>query len=163
MANPPHTPLSGDTPDGSSSPRPAPPDPTGSTTPATPPGQAPTRNSSDVDTIADDYEPVKPASRANTHPSTSNPVEDEIIRVLSRRISHRSGSAHGANDEEGMDIERLLSTIFGQNRQANSEEEKTRHVGVVFRDLTVKGMGLGAALDPTNSDFLMTPLRGVKA
>ena len=184
MANTPHTPLYGDIPGGYPSPRPpqsqvnpdAPPDPTyftpsnsqpaptGSITPATPPAQAPTPNSgaSDVDTIADDYEPVKPASRSNTRPAPgSNPSDDEIIRVL----SHRSRSVHTGSgaDEDGMDIERLLSTIFGQNRQANSEEEKTRHVGVVFRDLTVKGMGLGAALDPTNSDFLMTPLRGLKA
>lgn len=76
-------------------------------------------------------------------------------------MSHRSGDI-AADDEEGLDIERLLSMIFGANRQANSEEEKTRHVGVVFRDLTVKGLGLGAAIKPTNSDFLLAPLRSLK-
>jgi hypothetical protein len=45
--------------------------------------------------------------------------------------------------------------MFGQERKANSEEEKTRHVGVVWRNLTVKGVGLGAALQPTNGDIFL--------
>ena len=51
-----------------------------------------------------------------------------------------------------------MSRMFGQARQANSEEEKTRHTGLVFKNLNVKGMGLGAALQPTLSDpFLGLP------
>ncbi len=45
--------------------------------------------------------------------------------------------------------------MFGKGRQEHSEEEKTRHVGVVFKNLTVKGMGLGAALQPTNGDIFL--------
>jgi len=60
--------------------------------------------------------------------------------------------------EEQAEIERLMSRMFGKGRQAQSEEEKTRHVGLVFRNLTVKGMGLGAALQPTLSGpFLRLP------
>lgn len=51
-----------------------------------------------------------------------------------------------------------MSKMFGQARQKNSEEEKTRHVGLVFRNLTVKGLGLGAALQGTLGDpFLALP------
>jgi hypothetical protein len=45
--------------------------------------------------------------------------------------------------------------MFGHDRKANSDEEQTRHVGVVWRNLTVKGVGLGAALQPTNTDIFL--------
>ena len=67
--------------------------------------------------------------------------------ILTPQISHSA--------EEQVEIERLMSRMFGKNRQENSEEEKTRHVGLVFRDLTVRGMGLGAALQPTVGDIFM--------
>lgn len=50
---------------------------------------------------------------------------------------------------------RLVSRMFGHDRKANSDEEQTRHVGVVWKDLTVKGVGLGAALQPTNADIFL--------
>ena len=46
--------------------------------------------------------------------------------------------------------------MFGKGRQDNSEEEKTRHVGVVFKNFTVKGAGLGATLQPTIGDIFLT-------
>ena len=47
--------------------------------------------------------------------------------------------------------------MFGSARQANTEQE-VKHVGVVFKNLTVKGLGLGAAIQPTISDpFLALP------
>jgi ABC-type multidrug transport system ATPase subunit len=45
--------------------------------------------------------------------------------------------------------------MFGKARQEHSEEEKTRHSGVVFHDLTVKGVGLGASLQPTVGDIFL--------
>ena len=48
-----------------------------------------------------------------------------------------------------------MSRLFGQARQEQSEEEKTRHSGVVFRDLTVKGVGLGASLQGTVGDIFL--------
>ncbi|OTB05427.1 hypothetical protein M426DRAFT_10751 [Hypoxylon sp. CI-4A] len=78
--------------------------------------------------------------------------EDEIFRALTRRRS----TASGAEGEEAHDeIERLMSRMFGQARQQSSEEEKTRHAGVIFRNLTVKGAGLGASLQPTVGDLIL--------
>ena len=52
--------------------------------------------------------------------------------------------------------------MFGRNRKQNSEEEKTRHVGVVFRDLTVHGLGLGAALQSSVGDIFLGLPRFIK-
>ncbi len=115
------------------------------------------------------FEPIKTTQTKNT---TKRPgmtksgsrqmTEDEVIRVLSRKRTNQSGrqgsSATSDADDEQAEIERLMSRMFGKGRQGQSEEEKTRHVGLVFKDLTVKGMGLGAALQPTLSDpFLGLP------
>ncbi|KAF2453734.1 ABC-2 type transporter-domain-containing protein [Lineolata rhizophorae] len=115
------------------------------------------------------FAPIK--SSTSTHPDrprnlrrqTSKGItEDELFKALShRRTTHSGGKADSIatadpdENEEQAEINRLLSRMFGQTRQANSEEEKTRHVGVVFKNLTVKGMGLGAALQPTTGDIFM--------
>jgi ABC-type multidrug transport system ATPase subunit/ABC-type multidrug transport system permease subunit len=52
--------------------------------------------------------------------------------------------------------------MFGRTRQEGSEEEKTRHLGVVFKNLTVKGMGAGAALQPTVGDIFLGLPRLIK-
>ncbi|KAI1843890.1 hypothetical protein JX266_009946 [Neoarthrinium moseri] len=76
--------------------------------------------------------------------------EEDIFRVLSQR---RTSVAESKEDDH--EIERLMSRLFGQARQQQSEEENTRHSGVVFRDLTVKGAGLGASLQPTVGDIFL--------
>ena len=118
------------------------------------------------------FEPIKTATSMKPQrpgiPSrtSSRMTEDDLFRALSRRktnTSERQGSFKTQNEaseveEEQAEIERLMSRMFGEARQAHSEEEKTRHVGLVFRNLKVKGMGLGAALQPTLSDpFLSLP------
>ncbi|KAI1408175.1 ABC-2 type transporter [Hypoxylon sp. FL1857] len=85
--------------------------------------------------------------------------EDEIFRALSRRRSTTSGAESQEDQDE---IERLMSRMFGQARQQHSEEEKTRHAGVVFKNLTVKGAGLGASLQPTVGDMFLGPPRFLK-
>ncbi len=106
---------------------------------------------------------VRPGLQKRT---SSRMTEDDLFRALSRRKTNQSGrqgsfmTEHEASvaGEEQAEIERLMSRMFGKDRQAHSEEEKTRHVGLVFRNLTVKGMGLGAALQPTLGDpFLAIP------
>ena len=87
-------------------------------------------------------------------------TEDDVVAHLSRRNTNRSAGALSraatqTDSDEQAEIDRLMSRMFGQTRQAQSEEEKTRHVGVVFKHLTVKGMGLGAALQPTVGDVFM--------
>ncbi|OQE05791.1 hypothetical protein PENVUL_c022G01623 [Penicillium vulpinum] len=107
------------------------------------------------------FAPIRTApldSREN--PSWLNLDEDGIARTKSRRRSHASG--HDTKGEEWAQIERLISRMFGAERKANSEEEKTRHVGVVWRNLTVKGVGLGAALQPTNGDIFLGLPRLIK-
>ncbi|KAI1780480.1 ABC-2 type transporter-domain-containing protein [Hypoxylon cercidicola] len=80
-------------------------------------------------------------------------TEDEILRVLSNRRSVASAGVE--SEEENDEIERLMSRMFGQARQQSSEEEKTRHSGVIFRNLTVKGASLGASLQPTIGDLFL--------
>lgn len=117
------------------------------------------------------FQPIKTAAAKDTTDQrpklqskrSSRMTEDDLFRVLSRRKTNTSdhpGSemSPAVTQEEQAEIERLMSRMFGANRRAQSEEEKTRHVGLVFKNLTVKGMGLGAALQPTLSDpFLGLP------
>ncbi|KAJ5669606.1 CDR ABC transporter [Penicillium macrosclerotiorum] len=84
--------------------------------------------------------------------------DDQLAKTLSRRRSYASGH----EGEEWTQIERLISRMFGHERKANSEEEKTRHVGVVWKNLTVKGLGLGAALQSTNGDIFLGLPRLIK-
>lgn len=102
------------------------------------------------------YEPL------NTGQSSSKPgmqrsksqlsTEEGLFQALSRR---RTGVSQAETEEENHEIERLMSRMFGKARQEKSEEEKTRHSGVVFRNLTVKGAGLGASLQPTVGDIFL--------
>ncbi|KAL9601195.1 MAG: hypothetical protein Q9219_002695 [cf. Caloplaca sp. 3 TL-2023] len=114
------------------------------------------------------FQPIKaagthdaPDRRPRLQKKGSGPMtEEDLFRVLSRRktnASDRPGSelSQVITQEEQAEIERLMSRMFGQNRREHSEEEKTRHVGLIFKNLTVTGMGLGAALQPTLSDPFM--------
>ncbi|KAJ5093924.1 CDR ABC transporter [Penicillium angulare] len=97
--------------------------------------------------------------------STTNPSSNEgetNITGISSPLSERKSHASGHKGEEWAQIETLVSRMFGSERKANSEEEKTRHSRVVWKSLTVKGVGLGAALQPTNGDILLTIPRLVK-
>jgi ABC-type multidrug transport system ATPase subunit/ABC-type multidrug transport system permease subunit len=88
-------------------------------------------------------------------------TEEDLFRALSHRRTSTSGGASRTTTQnaeelaEQEEINRLLSHMFGKTRQENSEEEKTRHVGVVWKNLTVRGMGLGAALEPTTGDVFL--------
>lgn len=106
------------------------------------------------------FEPLRtnqstPSSRPKLGKSQSRMTEDDIFQALSRRRTNTSATSAETEEEEQAEIEKLMSRMFGRTRQENSEEEKTRHVGVVFKNLTVKGMGLGAALQPTNGDVFL--------
>lgn len=112
------------------------------------------------------FEPIRTRSQLQTRPSIASRkfTEEEVFRVISRRHTSADGSGRRSSfltvhsADERVEIERLMSRIFGKTRQEQSEDEKTRHVGVVFKNLTVKGMGLGAALQPTLGDpFLSLP------
>lgn len=100
------------------------------------------------------FEPIKTtAERPNVQRRDSNfKTEDDLFQAISRRRSTASGAE---SQEEHDEIERLMSRMFGQARQQQSEEENTRHAGVIFRNLTVKGTGLGASLQPTVGDIFL--------
>ncbi|KAF3809967.1 Brefeldin A resistance protein [Colletotrichum gloeosporioides] len=82
-------------------------------------------------------------------------TEEDLFRALSRRRTNATNQSEAGQEEEQQEVERLMSRIFGRARQEQSEEEKTRHSGVVFRNLTVKGVGLGASLQPTVGDIFL--------
>lgn len=88
-------------------------------------------------------------------------TDDDLALVRSHRRSYASGN-DVERKEDWAQIERLVYRMFGQERRATAEEAKTRHTGVVWRNLTVKGMGLGAALQPTNGDILLGLPRLIK-
>lgn len=97
---------------------------------------------------------------------TSRMSREDLFKTLSRRRTSRTnttGGAESSDDEEQREIERLMSRMFGKGRQEHSEEEKTRHVGVVFKHLTVKGVGLGASLQPTVGDIFLALPRKIGA
>lgn len=83
---------------------------------------------------------------------------------LELRLSHRRSGASGNDNEseEWAQIRKLVSRMFGHERREHSEEEKTRHLGVVWKNLTVKGVGLGSVLQPTNLDILLGIPRKIK-
>ncbi|KAI9813011.1 MAG: hypothetical protein M1826_002568 [Phylliscum demangeonii] len=101
-------------------------------------------------------ESIRGMPAAETTSSGRHLTEAELIKVMSRRRTGASGP--GSDDperhEERAEIERLMSRMFGKDRQ-QSAEAQTRHVGLVFKNLTVTGMGLGAALQPTVGDVLL--------
>ena len=106
------------------------------------------------------FEPIKTTSGAVrrppfAHSASGISTEDELFRVLSRKRSTASGGGGPSNPEEMAEIERLMSRMFGRNRQEQSEEEKTRHVGLVFKNVTVTGLGLGSVLQPTVADLFL--------
>ncbi|EXJ86854.1 hypothetical protein A1O3_03808 [Capronia epimyces CBS 606.96] len=85
-------------------------------------------------------------------------TEEDLFKVLSQRRTNASTDSYEEDDQ----IQRLMSRMFGKARQEQSEDEKTRHSGVIFRDLTVKGVGLGASLQPTVGDIFLSLPRTLK-
>lgn len=123
-------------------------------------------STSDDDSSADENPRYAALKTTNTHDEKHQPNlerkqtyrnENDLFKALSRRRTGASSHADKdeGNDEEHQEIERLMSRIFGQKRQQQSEQEKTRHSGVIFRDLTVHGVGLGASLQPTVGDLFL--------
>lgn len=122
---------------------------------------------------AEGFAAIKPVESA-TRPSlqqkgSKHMTEDDLFRTLSKRRTSQSGglgrtntSATATSAEEDDEINNLMSKMFGRTRQEASEEEKTRHQGVIFKHLTVKGMGIGAALQPSVGDFFLNPGRFIK-
>lgn len=101
-------------------------------------------------------------SAASSDPEGLSEGESLNNGALAKTLSSRKSHASGHEGAEWAQIERLISRMFGHERKANSEEEQTRHVGVIWKNLTVKGLGLGAALQPTNGDIFLGLPRCIK-
>lgn len=92
-----------------------------------------------------------------------NEVEDEERdNSLARRHTTNSSFGREQTNEDLAEIERLMSRMFGRERKEHSEEEKSRHSGVIWKNLNVKGAGFGAALQPTVGDLFMALPRKIK-
>lgn len=117
-------------------------------------------------------EDSNPESSPSKSPSTLNGRDTQDVKeegqngsIDKRRTESIPSSGHeiraavSPGDEDWSNLQQILSNIFGRARQAVSEEEQTRHVGVIWRNLTVKGVGVGATLQPTNSDLILGPFR----
>ncbi|QGA18207.1 hypothetical protein EYB26_005891 [Talaromyces marneffei] len=90
--------------------------------------------------------------------------EDETEdNSLARRHTTNSSSGRDQINEDWVEIERLMSRMFGHERKEHSEEEKSRHSGVLWKSLTVKGAGLGAVLQPTVGDLFLGLPRRIKS
>ena len=117
-------------------------------------------SSSDRDAAAHEEKP--PLTKKRTIQT-----EDDLFRVLSRRRTSRTGGSDAEKQEEHeetAEIERLMSRMFGHARREQQDDDvnNPHHSGVIFRDLTVKGVGLGASLQPTVGDFFMGLPRTIK-
>ncbi|KAL6159276.1 ATP-binding cassette transporter snq2 [Exserohilum turcicum] len=127
-------------------------------------------DSSDSEHEGSSTEGAAAKKRPNLKTTNSRPMtEDDLFRVLSRRktnqsygLSKSNTGATGHSKEEQDEINKLMSKMFGRTRREQSEEEKTRHQGVIFKHLTVKGMGIGAALQPSVGSLFADPVRFVK-
>ena len=124
-------------------------------------------NASDSDNTGED-ERFAPIKTVQSKPPVLSRTESraisekDLFKALSRRRTNASGQqgsfTTGDDENEQAEIERLVSRMFGKSRQEQSEDEKTKHTGLVFKNITVKGMGLGAALQGTLGDpFLALP------
>ncbi|KAF3925429.1 hypothetical protein ABW21_db0200403 [Orbilia brochopaga] len=102
----------------------------------------------------------------DAQPDARHHHEHEFLRRLARRRTADSGNDAGANvnyGEDSAELEQLLSTMFGTARQEISEEERSRHKGVVFKHLTVIGEGFGAAIQSTVGSLFYGPILAIKA
>jgi ATP-binding cassette subfamily G (WHITE) protein 2 (SNQ2) len=96
-------------------------------------------------------------------------TDDDKAQLLTRHQRNFSGvtEVDPIADQKKSNVKGLdkrMAKIFGRARQKQSEEERTRHLGVIFKNVTVKGQALGDAIQPTVGDvFLGLPrvLRGI--
>ncbi|PBP22865.1 hypothetical protein BUE80_DR006226 [Diplocarpon rosae] len=71
-------------------------------------------------------------------------------------------SITGPKENNVKELDKRMEKIFGRTRQKQSEEERTRHLGVIFKNLTVKGQALGDSIQPTVGDVFLGIPRALK-
>ncbi|KAH4908209.1 hypothetical protein HBI80_056770 [Parastagonospora nodorum] len=85
---------------------------------------------------------------------------DDTTQLLTmhQRKSSSATEVSSMTDQKGYNVRGLdkrMAKIFGRARQKQSEEERTRHLGVIFKNVTVKGQVLGDAIQATMGDVFL--------
>ncbi|KAK2794659.1 hypothetical protein FQN51_000757 [Onygenales sp. PD_10] len=104
-----------------------------------------------------EFTPIRSTPSLSQH---DNPLTPR--RPVTATATTSSLSLSRSQDPEWQAIHRAMSKMFGRQRQAESEEEKTRHVGVVWKGLSVRGVGMGAAVAGTIGDVFLGVPRAVR-
>ncbi|KAK2751121.1 hypothetical protein FQN57_000196 [Myotisia sp. PD_48] len=76
--------------------------------------------------------------------------DEEFYYLTNSRSQHPQTSS-----QEWDNIHRVVSALFGRSRYEASKEAKPRHLGIVWKRLTVKGVGMGATLQKTITDLIL--------
>ncbi len=108
---------------------------------------------------ARDVVPPRPLVSQNEKFTTAPLLdEDMLFRTLSHRQSNVSkvttGNSLVQSEHDDREIDNLIGTMFGDDHET---EGNARHRGVVFTDLTVKGVGVGATLGGTVGSLFYGP------
>ncbi|KAL2061353.1 hypothetical protein VTL71DRAFT_7626 [Oculimacula yallundae] len=88
------------------------------------------------------------------------PTDDDMAQLLTMH-QQKFGSVTEVDsvtdrkENNVKELDKRMEKIFGRTRQKESEEERTRHLGVIFKNLTVKGQALGNSIQPTMGDIFL--------
>ncbi|KAK8157656.1 LOW QUALITY PROTEIN: ABC-2 type transporter-domain-containing protein [Phyllosticta citrichinensis] len=99
------------------------------------------------------------SSTGSSRLALANPSRPNLERNTSQASFSTQSANENTKEQEGLD--RLLSRLFGKTRQECPKEEKTRHLGLVFQNLTVDGCGVNIALQPTVADIFLAIPRSI--
>ncbi|KAK2736327.1 hypothetical protein FQN55_001713 [Onygenales sp. PD_40] len=104
-----------------------------------------------------EFTPIRSTPSLSQHDNPLTPRRPVTVTATTSSLS-----LSRSQDPEWQAIHRAMSKMFGRQRQAESEEEKTRHVGVVWKGLSVRGVGMGAAVAGTIGDVFLGVPRAVR-
>jgi ATP-binding cassette subfamily G (WHITE) protein 2 (SNQ2) len=81
----------------------------------------------------------------------------QLLKMHQRKFVSVTEVGYMTNQKENnvKELDKRMEKIFGRARQKQSEEERTRHLGVIFKNVTVKGQALGDAIQPTLGDVFL--------
>jgi ATP-binding cassette, subfamily G (WHITE), member 2, SNQ2 len=104
-------------------------------------------------------EATPPLTRQRTSRSTASmPPED--LDALVRRLSRRTTGAPSPDDDgHEAELADIMGGIFGR---ADGDISKRKHVGVIWKRLKVKGIGVGVTMNETFGGTFLLPFKKLK-
>lgn len=105
---------------------------------------------------------------SRTEPFLGQKTTDDDTAQLLTMHQRKFGSVSDVDfmtekkDSNVKELDKRMAKIFGRARQKQSEEERTRHLGVIFKNVTVKGQALGDAIQQTVGDVFLSLPRALK-